>query len=75
MSEASYPLVFVRGVYVVRGRHRPRGPGRVRWYGRLDGALARPGTYRAWLRAVDPAGNRSRPTESVLIRVAGTADD
>ena len=68
-SERSYPMVVVRGIYAVRGMFRPAGRGHVPWRGRLFRRPVRAGSYRVSLRAVDGAGNRSRPTPSVAVRV------
>jgi hypothetical protein len=43
--------------------------GRLNWFGRVDGRPVRPGTYEIRLRAFDQAGNRSRSTRDVSVRV------
>jgi hypothetical protein len=68
-TELSYARVEVDGELVVRGRIYPAGAGRVRWRGRIDGAPAAPGVYRARLVVVDRAGNRSEPTDPVPITI------
>jgi hypothetical protein len=66
-NETAYALVVVRGIDAVRGKYFPAGRGRVSWRGRLNGRVAKPGSYEAAVVAVDRAGNRSRPTRSVRI--------
>jgi hypothetical protein len=68
-SEGSYAVVHVNGREILRGRFWPRGPGRVRWGGRMRGTPVRPGTYTAWIVAVDAAGNASEPSVEVPVRV------
>jgi hypothetical protein len=68
-SEGSSPAVHVNGREIVRGRFWRRGPGRVRWGGRMAGTAVRPGTYAAWIVAADAAGNLSAPSVEVTIRV------
>jgi hypothetical protein len=68
-SEGSYAVVHVDGREILRGRFWRRGPGRVRWGGRLAGRAVRPGTYAASVVAVDAAGNRSEPSVEVPVRV------
>jgi hypothetical protein len=67
-SEAGRTQVFVDDVFAVRAR-RPAGVTQVRWRGHLDGDLAEPGTHSTWLTVVDAAGNESRPTRSVVVRI------
>jgi hypothetical protein len=43
--------------------------GQLKWYGRIDGTTMPAGTYRLRLVAIDEAGNRSRPSRAVLVRV------
>jgi hypothetical protein len=43
--------------------------GRLVWFGRVNGATVRPGSYELRLRAVDRAGNRSVRTRAVPVRV------
>lgn len=69
VNERAVPYVVVDGAPTFRGRMRPRGPGRVRWRGRIDAAPAKPRTYETWLVAEDEAGNRSEPTRPVSVRV------
>jgi hypothetical protein len=68
-NEGSYAVVHVNGREILRGPFRPRGPGRVRWGGRIGGSAVRPGTYTASVVAVDAAGNRSDPSVEVPVRV------
>jgi flagellar hook capping protein FlgD len=68
-SEGAYPAVYVNGRETVRGRFWRRGPGRVRWAGRMRGTPVRPGTYTASIVAADAAGNVSEPSVEVPIRV------
>lgn len=69
-SERAYAVVYVAGRYTARGRSWPRGRGRVRWRARVEGGgYVEPGVYRTWIEAVDPAGNRSRRSPVVIVRV------
>jgi hypothetical protein len=67
-SELGRAQVFVDGTLVVRGR-RPAGVAQLRWKGHLDGELAPPGAYSTWLTVRDAAGNESRPTRLVGVRI------
>jgi hypothetical protein len=63
-----------RAVMLVNGRRRVmnrllRTNGRLHWFGRIGGAAVAPGSYEVRLRAVDRAGNRSRRTDAVAVRV------
>jgi hypothetical protein len=67
-SEPGRAQVFVDDTLAVRAR-RPAGEAQVRWRGHLDGEIAAPGAYSTWLTIVDAAGNESRPTRTVAVRV------
>src|SRR5205085_9796399 len=43
--------------------------GTFRWFGRLGGRTLRPGTYRLTITAEDAAGNVSKPTPRVAVRI------
>jgi hypothetical protein len=63
-----------RAIMLVNGRQRVQSKfrqleGRLVWFGRVNGRTVRPGTYEIRLRAVDRAGNRSRRTRAVPVRV------
>jgi hypothetical protein len=63
-----------RAVMLVDGRQRVQSKfreleGRLVWFGRVNGRVVRPGSYEIRLRAVDRAGNRSRRTRAVPVRV------
>jgi FlgD Ig-like domain len=62
------PMMLVDGRRRVLGRFQPRG-GRLAWFGRVNGRPVRPGTYEIRVRALDRAGNRSRRTRAVPVRV------
>jgi hypothetical protein len=68
LSERANVILLVDGVQREKTRFRPLG-GTVSWYGRNDGKLLPPGTYRLQLAAVDPAGNRTTAKESVTVRI------
>ena len=68
-TEGSAAVVLVDGRPTVRGAWREAGRRRIRWYGRIERRPLRAGSYRAWLEAVDPAGNRSERTRSIRVRV------
>lgn len=67
-SEIGRAQVYVDSKLAVRER-RPVGESQVRWRGRLDGEIAAPGGYSTWLTVVDPAGNESRATGLVNVRI------
>jgi flagellar hook assembly protein FlgD len=67
-SELGRAQVFVDGSRVVRAR-RSAGVSQVRWRGRVNGEIAPVGTYPTWLTVVDAAGNESRPTRTVTVRI------
>jgi hypothetical protein len=63
-----------RAMMLVDGRRRALSKfqeleGRLAWFGRVNGGSVRPGTYELRLRAFDRAGNRSRRTRAVAVRV------
>lgn len=63
-----------RAMMLVDGRRRALSKfqepeGRLVWFGRVNGGSVRPGTYEIRLRALDQAGNRSRRTRAVAVRV------
>jgi FlgD Ig-like domain len=63
-----------RAMMLVDGRRRALSKfqaleGRLVWFGRVNGASVRPATYEIRLRAFDQAGNRSRRTRAVAVRV------
>jgi hypothetical protein len=63
-----------RAMMLVDGRRRALSKfqeleGRLVWFGRVNGGSVRPGTYEIRLRAFDQAGNRSRRTGAVAVRV------
>lgn len=63
-----------RAMMLVDGRRRALSKfqeleGRLVWFGRVNGGSVPPGTYEIRLRAFDQAGNRSRRTRAVLVRV------
>jgi hypothetical protein len=68
VSEHAHALLFVDGrrlVFTLGQRLR----GKLQWYGRVGGRPVRPGRHRLTLVAEDPAGNRSKPTPPVIVRV------
>ena len=68
-SESGDVFVNVDGIRAQRAI-RPAGVTQTRWNGNLEGEIAKAGvTYTTWLVVVDSAGNESRPTRSVDVRV------
>jgi len=67
LSEQARPELHVDGRRVGRGRLRQAG--HVEWWGRLEGRPAPPGNYRLTLLARDEAGNVSRPSPPVFVRI------
>ncbi|MBD0289711.1 MAG: hypothetical protein ICV74_00540 [Thermoleophilia bacterium] len=67
----TYGVVFVDGTLRAKSRRWPGTEGRVKWYGRVGASRrsTKPGTYSTWLAVLDQAGNRSRPSRRVLVRV------
>lgn len=63
------PILLVDGEVVVRGKARPAGKAAVQWNGRIGGAAATAGEHRLSLQVRDRAGNLSKPTEPVIVRV------
>jgi hypothetical protein len=68
VSEPARPLLYVNGKLAGRGRLE-RSAGKVHWFGRLNGRRVRPGVYRVTLEAEDRAGNVSKPTRAVRLRL------
>jgi hypothetical protein len=67
-KEKARALMLVDGKQRVLARFRAT-KGRLRWFGLVGGRAVPPGTYKMQLRAVDQAGNRSRSTPAVRVRV------
>jgi hypothetical protein len=61
-SEAGRPLLLVDGKRVARGARQSRGTRRFEW----DGSLGS-GAHEIAVALVDRAGNRSEPTEPILV--------
>lgn len=68
IDEPARAMMLVNGRRRVMERYR-KTEGRLVWYGRIGGRALPPGTYELRLRAVDRAGNRSRATRPVAVRV------
>jgi hypothetical protein len=68
VDEVARAMLLVDGRRRVLGRFRPRG-GRLTWFGQVNGRPVRPGVYELRLRAFDRAGNRSRRTRAMAVRV------
>ena len=67
-DESARAMMLVNGQRRVLSKFRAT-KGRLLWFGIVDGAPVRPGTYRIQLRAFDQAGNRSVSTRSIPVRV------
>src|SRR5439155_18706561 len=61
-------ILLVDRVQREKTRFRPLH-GVMSWYGRNDGTLLPPGTYRLQLAAVDEAGNRTTDRTAVTVRI------
>ena len=68
VSEPARPSIFVNGQRRVRGRIVSRG-GQLQWFGREEGRGLPAGVYQVGLRAEDEAGNLSRVTGSITVRI------
>ena len=68
VDEIARAMLLVDGRRRVLGRFRPRS-GRLTWFGQVKGRPVRPGVYELRLRAFDRAGNRSRRTGAMPVRV------
>ncbi len=68
IDERAQAIMLVDGRQRVQSKFR-RIEGKLVWFGRVDGRVVRAGTYEIRLRAVDRAGNRSRRTRAVDVRV------
>jgi len=68
IDDPAHAMMLVDGRRRVLERFR-KTEGRLVWYGRVAGRPVRPGIYEIRLRAVDRAGNRSRSTRAVPVRV------
>lgn len=67
-SKSAHPIVFVDGREAVYGRFA-HSSGTVDWFGKVASRPVRRGVHRLILEARDAAGNTSRATEAVLVRV------
>lgn len=67
-DEASRAMMLVDGQRRVLSKFRAT-KGRLRWFGVIDGKPVPAGTYELRLRAFDRAGNRSKSTRAVPVRV------
>lgn len=70
VSEPAQAFLLVDGARAVTGRGA-RAKGKLDWFGRIRGRALVPGRYDVQLVAVDPAGNRSRPTRPVAVDTRG----
>ncbi len=68
VSEPAHALLLVDGRRRVRGRFQ-RLTGELRWYGKVGGKALPSGAHRITLAAEDLAGNSSRPTRAVAVRI------
>ena len=68
VSERARARLLVDGKQRVLGR-RSGLKGKLEWYGRTDGVALPAGTYAIAVAAVDQAGNRSRPSQAVPVRL------
>jgi len=68
VSEHANAILLVDGVQFEKTRFRPLR-GTLSWYGRKDGKLLPPGSYRLQVAAVDAAGNRTIAGRSVPVRI------
>jgi hypothetical protein len=68
LDESATATMLVDGRRRVASKFRAT-KGRLVWFGRVNGRAVRPRTYEIRVRAFDRAGNRSRSTRPVLVRV------
>lgn len=68
VSSTARPLLYVDGKLAGRGRLERAG-GTIHWFGKSHGRRLPAGVYRLALRAEDRAGNVSRPTPAVDVRI------
>jgi hypothetical protein len=68
VSERSHARVLVDGTVRVRGRYAPL-TGTLRWAGTTRGRTLPAGVYRVSVVATDLAGNVSRPSHAVPVRI------
>ncbi|HEX9417031.1 MAG TPA: FlgD immunoglobulin-like domain containing protein [Gaiellaceae bacterium] len=68
VSGSARPLLYVNGKLAGRGR-LGRAGGTIHWFGKNHGRAYPAGVYRLALRAEDRAGNVSKPTPTVDVRI------
>ena len=68
IDERAHAVMLVDARQRVQSKFR-QIQGKLVWFGRIDGRTVTPGTYEIRLRAVDRAGNRSKRTRAVPVRV------
>jgi hypothetical protein len=68
VSTPARPLLYIDGRLAGRGRIERSG-GKLHWFGKLKGRRVRPGAYRMTLEVEDRAGNVSKATRPVRIRL------
>jgi hypothetical protein len=68
LSEPAHPSLLVNGNVRVRGRSGALA-GSLQWYGVVGGRALPAGSYRVTVAAVDLAGNRSRRSSPVIVRI------
>jgi FlgD Ig-like domain len=68
VSEPANAILVVDGVQREKTRFRPLR-GTLSWYGRINGKLQPPGTYRLQVAAVDGAGNRTTAKQTIAVRI------
>ena len=69
LSERARVLVFANGELSAARPRQKQGAGKLVWAGKVRGVPLRAGEYALTLRAEDQAGNRSAPTDQVLVLV------
>ena len=65
LNERARPFLYADGKLVVEGKLRGK---KIDWWGKIDGRV-RLGSHELTLRARDLAGNMSKPTAPVVVRV------
>jgi hypothetical protein len=68
-TELGAPLLITGDRRLARGHNHQAGIAKMRWAGRTGATVLAPGVYQLALRIEDRAGNVSRPTRSVSVRL------
>ena len=69
LSAPGHAVLLVNGVHQAGFTHGLKLSGKLTWNGKIEGHLARPGSYTLYIAAQDQAGNRSKPFPFAVVTI------